>query len=99
MPTETAQPLKTPDPAVTGEAGAAYVAAILGAVVTLFKLDLSDAQQAAAVTIIVSVLTGAILLHGAIVRKGRAQGGGLVTLAVHDVPVAMSDPGDTGIRR
>ena len=69
-----ATPLKTPDPAVTSEAGAAYVASIVGALVTLFKLDLSEAQQAAAVTIIVAVLTGGILLHGAIVRKGRATG-------------------------
>lgn len=65
-------PLKTPDPALTTEAAAAYVASIIGAIVTLFKLDLTEAQQGAAVTIIVAVLTGGILLHGAIVRKGRA---------------------------
>lgn len=64
----------TPDPAATGEAGVAYVASIIGAVVTLFKLDLSDAQQAAAVVLIVAALSIGILVHGAIVRKGRAQG-------------------------
>lgn len=95
---EPAKALKTPDPALTGEAGAAYISAILGAVVVLFKLNLSSAQQAAAVTVIVSILTGAILLHGAIVRKGRAAGGGLVHLDVHEIPVAASDPGDRAHR-
>lgn len=102
---EKAQSLATPDPAVTGEAGAAYIASLIAAAVALFKLDLSDAQQAAAVVIIGAILTGGILLHGAIVRKGRAQGGGLVTALIQEVPVsaddrqlAMSDPGDRGTR-
>lgn len=66
--------LKTPEPALTGEAGAAYVASIVGAVIVLFKLNLDAPQQAAAVSLIVAVLTGAVLVHGAIVRKGRALG-------------------------
>lgn len=98
MPTEIAKPLKTPDPAVTGEAGAAYIASLIAALVTLFKLNLSEAQQAAAVVIIGAVLTGGILLHGAIVRKGRAAGGGLITVAVNEATVAGSDPGDRPVR-
>lgn len=90
---ESAQSLKTPDPAVTGEAGAAYIASLVAALVTLFKLNLSDAQQGAAVTLIGAVLVGFILLHGAIVRKGRAAGGGLVGTVVHEIPVS-GDVGD-----
>lgn len=73
MPNETTQ-LKTPDPALTTEAFVAYIAAALSAAVVLFKLNLTDAQQAAAVTIIGGLLTVGIPFAGAIIRKGRALG-------------------------
>lgn len=93
---EAAKSLKTPDPALTTEAFVAYIAAALSAAVVLFKLDLSDAQQAAAITIIGGLLTIAIPFAAAIIRKGRAQGGGLVTFLAAEVgePVPGSDPGD-----
>jgi hypothetical protein len=70
----TALTFATPDPAATGEAGVAYIASIVGAIITLFKLNLSEAQQGAAVVLIVAALSIGILVHGAIVRKGRATG-------------------------
>lgn len=73
MPDPSTQ-LKTPDPAVTGEAGIAYVASLVAAAVVLFKLNLTDAQQAFLVTLIAAVLAVAIPVAGAIIRKGRAQG-------------------------
>jgi hypothetical protein len=65
---------KTPDPALTSEALVAYVASLIAAIVVLFKLNLSDAQQAAAVTLIGIALTVGIPLAGAITRRGRAMG-------------------------
>lgn len=64
--------MKTPDPIVTTEQLAAFAAAFISAVVVLFKLDLSDAQQGAMVTIITSVWTAFTLYHAARVRGSRA---------------------------
>ena len=81
--------LKTPNPAVTGEAGVAYVASLIGALVTLFKLDLSDVQQGASVVLIVAALSLGTLAHGAIVRKGRAQATHVIS-STDDAPSAKA---------
>lgn len=64
--------MKTPDPIFTTEQLAAFAAAFIAALVTLFKLNLSDAQQAASVTIITSVWTAFTLYHAARLRGSRA---------------------------
>jgi hypothetical protein len=47
--------------------------AILGALVVLFKLDLSDAQQAAFTTIIATLVPVGFFVADAIIRHGRAR--------------------------
>lgn len=75
MPTpDDPRVFKTPDPLITGEALAAYITSILSALIVLFKLDLSDAQRGAALTVILGVLALGTFLYGAIVRRGRAMG-------------------------
>jgi uncharacterized membrane protein len=65
---------KTPDPALTSEALVAYAASAIAALIVLFKLHISDAQQGAMLTLIGIALAVGIPLAGAITRKGRAMG-------------------------
>jgi len=64
-------PFKTPD--TTTAQIVAYATAIIAALVVLFGLDVSDAQQAAAVTIIGAVVSAFHMWSDAKIRNGRAQ--------------------------
>lgn len=50
-----------------------WLTALLGAVVTLFQLDLTDAQRAAAVTIITVLVSVGWFVADAIIRHGRSR--------------------------
>lgn len=50
-----------------------WLTTFVTALVVLFKLDLSDARQAALVTILAAVATLALKLSDAIIRHGRAS--------------------------
>lgn len=65
---------KTPDPATTTEAYVAYAASAIAALIVLFKLNVSDAQQAALLTLIGVALAVGLPIAGAVTRKGRAMG-------------------------
>lgn len=54
----------------------AWAATIATSLVVLFKLDLTDAQQAALVTILIGLGSVAHFVADAIVRHGRATGVG-----------------------
>jgi hypothetical protein len=69
----------------TPEQFAALVATLVGAVIVLLKLDVSDAQQGALVTLLATAYGIFVLVHGALVRKAALQatphGEALVTQA------------------
>lgn len=65
--------MQTPDPIRTTEQVAAAAASVVAALVVLFKLDVTDAQQAALVTLIGAAYTAFTLVHAAVVRNGRAR--------------------------
>jgi ABC-type transport system involved in cytochrome c biogenesis permease subunit len=70
--TEPAQPkLKTPD--FSPEAILALVLGAIANLIVLFKLDITDAQQAAVSGIVTSVVLAAYLIHSAVIRNGRAR--------------------------
>lgn len=86
--------LSTPDPVLSSESLVAIVGMLIANAVVLFKLNLTDAQQAA----IGGAITGLWLLgtfvHAAYVRGKRATGGALAPTVVVEAPVAGSDVGD-----
>jgi hypothetical protein len=63
--------MATPD--ITPAQIISALVALLGAVVVLFKLDLSDAQRAAATTIIGTLVPLVWVLGDALIRRARAQ--------------------------
>ena len=63
--------LSTPD--FTPPAVISFLTMIVGACVVLFKLDLTDAQQGALITILGALYVVAAFLHDALVRRGRAR--------------------------
>jgi hypothetical protein len=74
MPDPSTQ-LATPDPLQTTEVIVGGIAtAVITNVIILFKLNITDVQQAALITLVNTVIAAVILVHGAIVRKGRAVG-------------------------
>jgi hypothetical protein len=91
----TGTSLNTPDPITSSEAIGAIVIGVITNLIVLFQLNLTDVQQAAIAGLVNSLLLVFVLVHGAIVRKGRAAGGGLVSAFIEQVPVMESDPGDT----
>lgn len=64
-------PLKTPD--ITTAQIVAYIAAALSAAIVLFKLNISDAQQAAALALIGALVPLGHMIADAITRNGRAK--------------------------
>lgn len=62
--------MKTPD--TTTAQIIAYATAALASLVVLFKLDITDAQQGAAITVLASVLGAFHLYSDAKIRNGRA---------------------------
>lgn len=105
---EKAQSLETPDPILTTEGIGAFVVTLVANVYILFGSNLDNGRQTALATVVTSLYVVFTLVHAAVVRKGRAQGGGLVTALIQEVPVsaeagdrplAQSDPGDRGARR
>ena len=91
---EAAQSLSTPDPILTTEGIGAFVVTLVSNVYILFGSNLSNEQQTALATVITSLYVVFTLVHAALVRKGRAAGGGLVGAIINEVPVGGSDPGD-----
>lgn len=72
-----------------------YLTAILSAVTILFKLDLTDAQMAAAVALIGSLVPLGHFIADAIIRKGRAGIAAAIVAApqtvVQNAPAATGD--------
>lgn len=64
-------PLKTPD--TTTAQLIAYLTALVASAVILFKLDLSDAQIAAAIAGIGAIVPLGHMIADAIIRRGRAS--------------------------
>ena len=89
-----AQSLNTPDPILTTEGIGAFVVTLVSNVYILFGSNLGNEQQTALATVITSLYVVFTLVHAALVRKGRASGGGLVGTIITEVPVGGSDPGD-----
>lgn len=71
MQTPNITPLQTPD--ITKAQVVSAATALLGAIIILFKLDLTDAQRAALVTIIGVVVPAAWQIADAIIRHGRSK--------------------------
>lgn len=84
--------MNTPD--ITPAQIIAGLTALLGAVVVLFKLQLSDEQRAAFITIIGTVVPLAWTIGDAIIRHGRSRalGSGTVDKTVKPTPAAKATP-------
>lgn len=91
---EQVQSLATPDPILTTEGIGAFVTMLVANIYILFGSNMTNAKQTALATLITGAWLVFTLVHGAVVRKGRAAGGGLVGALINEVPVAGSDPGD-----
>lgn len=91
---EPAQSLTTPDPILTTEGIGAFVVTLVSNIYILFGSNLANSQQTALATVITSLYVVFTLVHAALVRKGRAAGGGLVGTIINELPVAGSDAGD-----
>lgn len=94
MPDTNAQSLQTPDPLLTTEGIGAAVVAFIANIYILFGSNLDNARQTALASIVTTAWVVFTLVHGAMVRKGRAAGGGLVGTIINEVPVSGSDAGD-----
>lgn len=86
--------LDTPDPMVTGEQIAAFVVMLVSNVFIMYGTTMPDDKQRALQGIVVGVWFVASLIHAAIVRKGRATGGGLVNFGPLPVIEGTADVGD-----
>lgn len=93
---DAAKSLQTPDPILTTEGIGTFIVTLVANVYILFGSNLDNAKQTALATVVTSLYVVFTLVHAALVRKGRAQGGGLVTFLEAEVgqPVPGSDPGD-----
>lgn len=85
--------LDTPDPILTTEGIGAFVVTLVANVYILFGSNLDNDRQTALATIITSLYVVFTLVHAAVVRKGRASGGGLVNFTELNVE-HQSDAGD-----
>lgn len=91
---EQATSLSTPDPILTTEGIGATAGAFVADVYILFGSNLDNARQTALASLVTTAWFVFVLIHSALVRKGRAQGGGLVGTLINELPVEGSDPGD-----
>lgn len=89
-----AQSLQTPDPILTTEGIGAFVVTAAANAYILFGSELSNEKQTALASLVTTAWVVFTLVHSALVRKGRAAGGGLVGTIINEVPVSGSDPGD-----
>ena len=64
-------PLKTPN--TTTAQIIAYLASIVSACVVLFKLDLTDTQQGAAIILLGAVVSLGHMISDAVIRRGRSN--------------------------
>lgn len=98
MAEEEAKSLQTPDPIMSTEGIAAFVVALVANIYILFGADgMTEEKKTALATVVTSVWIVFVLVHAALVRKGRAAGGGLVSALIQGGPiesVPASDPGD-----
>jgi hypothetical protein len=88
--------LKTPDPITTTEQIPALLAVLVPAVVVLFKLDLSDQQQGAAIVILGAVYSAFTFWHAAKVRSARATGNRTTPTPVVTMTTSSGIPTITG---
>lgn len=95
MPTP-GKSLETPDPILTTEGIGSFVVTLVANIYILFGSNLDNAKQTALATVVTSLYVVFTLVHAALVRKGRATGGGLVTFLEAEIGDAVpgSDPGD-----
>lgn len=91
---DTAQSLSTPDPLLTTEALGSTAGAFVADLYILFGSNMPNEKQTALAAIVTTAWAVFVLIHGAVVRKGRAAGGGLVGTIINEIPVAGSDAGD-----
>lgn len=89
-------PLATPDPIRTTESYAAVITTILPALIVLFKLHVSDTDQAAAITVLGAVLTGFTLWHAKGIRAARAIAQGLA-VAGRSAATTLNVTGGSGL--
>ena len=89
-----AQSLQTPDPILTTEGIGAFVVTLVANVYILFGSNLTNEKQTALASVVTTAWVIFTLVHSALVRKGRAAGGGLVGTIINEIPVGGSDPGD-----
>jgi len=85
--------MKTPD--ITAAQIAAWAAAVLGALVVLFGLDVSATEQAALIGGGSSFIGAAHVIADAIIRHGRATGVAAATVAAAALtpePIYVVDP-------
>lgn len=92
---DNAQSLSTPDPILTTEGIGGFVVMFIANIYILFGSNLDNSRQTALATIVTTSWIAFQFVHAAIVRKGRASGGGLVGTIINELPVAGSDAGDT----
>lgn len=99
---EVAKSLDTPDPILTTEGIGTFVVTLVANIYILFGSNLDNGRQTALATVVTSLYVVFTLVHAALVRKGRAAGGGLVSALIEDVPaqegIVRSDVGDRGVR-
>lgn len=99
MPDTAAKSLETPDPILTTEGIGTFVVTLVANAYILFGSNLSNEKQTALATVVTSLYVVFVLVHAALVRKGRASGGGLVNFTELAPGVEpMSDPGDRPVR-
>jgi hypothetical protein len=90
-----AKSLTTPDPILTTEGIGTFVVTLVANAYILFGSNLSNEKQTALATVVTSLWVVFTLVHAAVVRKGRAQGGGLVSALITEAnAIPTSDPGD-----
>lgn len=89
--------VSTPDPILSTEGVGAFVVMLVANAYVLFGSSLDNARQTALASLVTGVWIVAQFVHAAIVRSGRAKGGGLVGALINEIPVAGSDAGDGGV--
>ena len=90
----TGKSLTTPDPILSTEGIGAFVTTIVANAYILVGSNMTNEKQTALATVVTSLYIVFTLVHAALVRKGRAAGGGLVSALIQEIPVSGSDPGD-----
>jgi hypothetical protein len=97
MADEPVKSLQTPDPLMTTEDIATFVVALVTNLWILFGADhITDEKKTALATVVSSLWVVFVLIHAALLRSGRAKGGGLVAALLPDVLPPAEGGSDVG---